>query len=282
MNPKTVLVTGGAVRIGREIALHFARHGWAVALHYGRSSAEAQKTLIELRGLGVRAEAFQCDLGDEAAVKQLVPRVLLTMGDLDVLVNCASRFEFDDASTVTSQQLFAHMGPNLLAPVLLAQSLADHCRKKAKTMELSRSSLPDLLAAPEGAVVNLLDQKLYNLNPDFFSYTMTKAALAAATVMLAQSLAPAIRVNAVAPGLTLPSYLQDQTAFEKAHQVSVLGRSSDVADIAATVYFVATNRSMTGATVLVDGGQHLLALPRDISLLNMDTSSATALKAQAK
>jgi NAD(P)-dependent dehydrogenase (short-subunit alcohol dehydrogenase family) len=142
--------------------------------------------------------------------------------------------------------------------------------------------LPDLLAAPEGAVVNLLDQKLYNLNPDFFSYTMTKAALAAATVMLAQSLAPAIRVNAVAPGLTLPSYLQDQTAFEKAHQVSVLGRSSDVADIAATVYFVATNRSMTGATVLVDGGQHLLALPRDISLLNMDTSSATALKAQAK
>lgn len=278
MKPNIVLVTGGALRIGREIALHFARQGWAVALHYGRSSQDAQNTLAELHGLGVAAQLFQCDLSDEAAVRQLVPRVVQAMGGLQVVVNCASRFEFDDATTITAAQLSAHMGPNLLAPVLLAQGLADHCRQQTNLISpLEQAS--SKVTATEGAVVNLLDQKLYNLNPDFFSYTMTKAALAAATVMLAQSLAPAVRVNAVAPGLTLPSYLQDQTTFEKAHQVSILGRSSDVADIAATVYFVATNRSMTGATVLVDGGQHLLALPRDISLIDMESKGVQSKKA---
>ncbi len=280
---KVVLVTGAAVRIGREVALHFARQGWRVAVHYSRSAEQAIQTVADIKAcfsnvdstaqlnnrVGqssedakkdaqadaqevARAVCFQADLSDQTQVEQLVPAVIGTMGRLDVLINSASRFEFDDVQSLSFEQLFAHIGPNLAAPIMLAQAL--------------HKALPK---GREGAVINLLDQKLYNLNPDFFSYTMSKAALAAATTMLAQALAPHVRVVGVAPGLTLPSYLQDEATFKMAHKVSILQRSSDVADIAASIYFAATNRSMTGSTLLVDGGQHLLALPRDISMMNV-------------
>ncbi len=262
---KVVLVTGAAVRIGKAVALHFAQHGWRVAVHYSRSSAQAIETVEQINNIAARfhaadqtrgnndaAFAFQADLADQAQVASLVPRIIEKFGRLDVLVNNASRFEFDDTASLSFENLAAHMGPNLAAPILLARALHQA-----------------LSAEAEGAVVNLLDQKLYNLNPDFFSYTMSKAGLAAATTMLAQALAPRVRVVGVAPGLTLPSYLQDESTFEAAHKVSILQRSSDVDDIAASIYFAATNRSMTGSTLLVDGGQHLLALPRDISLMDV-------------
>jgi NAD(P)-dependent dehydrogenase (short-subunit alcohol dehydrogenase family) len=265
---KVVLVTGAAVRIGREIALHFARQGWSVAVHYSRSSAQAIETVAQINAIAPvdsgRAFAFQADLADQAQVLQLVPSVIARFGRLDVLVNNASRFEFDDVHSISFENLNAHIGPNLAAPIILARGLHQALGEHA-----------------EGAVVNLLDQKLYNLNPDFFSYTMSKAALAAATTMLAQSLAPKVRVVGVAPGLTLASYLQDEATFDAAHKVSILQRSSDVQDIAASIYFAATNRSMTGSTLLVDGGQHLLALPRDISLMDVGANGAAIPKANA-
>ncbi len=248
-----VLVTGGAIRIGRQIALRFAQAGWDIALHYGRSTDEAKDTAAQCQQLNAKVALLPANLADETAVRQLVPSAVAQLGRLDCVVNNASRFEFDDSSTVSFEQLQNHVGPNLGAPILLAQALYAHLKVMGR----------------EGSVVNLLDQKLYNLNPDFFSYTMSKAGLAAATTMLAQALAPTVRVMGVAPGLTLASYLQDDATFAKAHQVSILGRSSDVKDVVETIYFAATNRSMTGSVILVDGGQHLLALPRDISFMNL-------------
>lgn len=247
---KTVLVTGSAKRIGRTIAEHFARAGWSVAVHYGQSAKSAAETVEHLGQLGVQAYAFRADLADEGQVRSLLPAVNAQMGPVTALINNASLFEHDEAATLDFAKLSAHVLPNLGAPILLAQALYEQ--------------LPE---GAEGVVVNLLDQKLANLNPDFFSYTMSKAGLAAATVMLAQALAPRVRVIGISPGLTLPSYLQDDQAFSKAHQVSILKRSSDVNDIAATILFAAQNRSMTGANLMVDGGQHLMALPRDISFM---------------
>ena len=247
---RVVLITGAAKRIGKAIALAFAASGWKVAIHYSQSEDEANATLKELLALGGDAMLLQADLADEPETRALVPSVVSRFGRIDAIVNNASRFEFDDAASFQYSNLAAHMAANLAAPLVLAQALHDA-----------------LLDGDEGVVINLLDQKLYNLNPDFLSYTMTKAGLAAATVMLAKALAPKVRVVGVAPGLTLASYLQDEASFSKAHQVSVLNRSSDLQDIAATILFAATNRSITGSTILVDGGQHLLALPRDISLM---------------
>jgi NAD(P)-dependent dehydrogenase (short-subunit alcohol dehydrogenase family) len=247
---RTVLVTGAAVRIGQSIALRFAHSGWRVAIHYGRSVLQAEQTLAQVIALGVDAFLLQADLADEAAVKTLVPSVKARWGRIDAVINNASKFENDDSASFTYAQLQAHMGPNLAAPIVLARALYDALGPNER-----------------GVVINLLDQKLFNLNPDFVSYTMTKAALSAATTMLATALAPKVRVVGVAPGLTLPSYLQDQKAFEKAHQSSVLGHSSELADVVETIYFAATNGSITGSTLLVDGGQHLLHLPRDVSFM---------------
>ena len=247
---RVVLVTGAAKRIGKAIALSFASAGWRVAIHYGSSEADANDTLKELLALGVDAMTLQGNLSDEPETRALIPTVMARFGRIDAVVNNASRFEFDDVHSFQYSNLAAHMAANLAAPLVLAQALHDALHE-----------------GDEGVVVNLLDQKLYNLNPDFLSYTMTKAGLAAATVMLAKALAPKVRVVGVAPGLTLASYLQDDASFSKAHQVSVLNRSSDLQDIAATILFAATNRSITGSTILVDGGQHLLALPRDISFM---------------
>ena len=249
-NSPVVLVTGGAKRIGKAISLAFAKAGWRVAIHFNSSQTEANETLHELLSCGVDAMMLQADLANETQTRGLIPAVCGRFDRIDAVVNNASRFELDDAASFQYAHLAAHMASNLAAPLVLSQALHDALQPNQ-----------------EGVVINLLDQKLYNLNPDFLSYTMTKAGLAAATVMLAKALAPRVRVVGVAPGLTLASYLQDESSFARAHQVSVLNRSSDLGDIAATVLFAATNRSITGSTILVDGGQHLLSLPRDISLM---------------
>lgn len=182
---------------------------------------------------------------------RLVPDTVAALGPLGVLVNNASTFERDEWDDATRESWDRHIEPNLRAPFVLAQAMA--------------KALP---AAAEGVVVNLLDQKLWAPNPDFLSYSLAKAGLQYATTMLAQALAPRVRVVGVAPGLTLPSYLQDDAEFERAHRAhSPLGRSSTAADVAASVVFACTNRSLTGSTILCDGGQHLQPLPRDVSLL---------------
>ena len=248
--PRTVLVTGGARRLGRSIALDLAAAGWQVAVHYRGSQEDARATVEACRS-HADAEAFQADLADEAQLRALLPKVMERFGQVDAVVNNASRFEHDDARSFGLASFNAHMASNTAAPVLLAQALAAHLEQRAG----------------HGCVVNLLDQKLWNPNPDFFSYTLSKAALEAATTLLAQALAPAVRVVGVAPGLTLTSHLLSQEKFEQLHALSPLGRSSQPEDIAHAVRFALENRAITGTTLLVDGGQHLIKFDRDFSLM---------------
>jgi NAD(P)-dependent dehydrogenase (short-subunit alcohol dehydrogenase family) len=250
---RTVLVTGAGKRLGRDIALKLAASGWNVAVHHRHSQADAVQTAADCTALGVRAQPFFADLADDASVRALLPAVVAHFGQVDAVVNSASTFEHDSAHSFGFAALEQHLLANTGAPVLLAQALHAH-----------------LLAAPgelDGAVVNLLDQKLWNMNPDFFSYTLSKAALEAANTMLALALAPRVRVVGVAPGLTLTSHMLSDEKFAELHRQSPLGRSSTPQDVAATVAFALDNRSITGTTLLVDGGQHLMRFERDFSLM---------------
>lgn len=256
--PRTVLVTGAAKRLGRSIALALAAGGWQVAVHYRSSEQDAIATATECARLSSATSAhFDGDFDDEAAVRALVPRVVERFGALDAVVNNASLFEHDNAATLGYTALEKHLRSNAGAPVLLAQALHEHLLARVAAGE----------ADAQGAVVNLLDQKLWNQNPDFMSYTLSKAALEAAGTMLALALAPRVRVVGVAPGLTLTSHMLSDEKFAQLHSLSPLGRSSTPEDVAATVRFALENRSLTGTTLMVDGGQHLMKFERDFSLM---------------
>jgi NAD(P)-dependent dehydrogenase (short-subunit alcohol dehydrogenase family) len=247
-----VLVTGAARRVGRAIALELAAHGFDIAVHYRRSRDEAEATAAEARALGARAHCFAADLGDEAACRGLVPAVLQQLHRLDGVVNNASHFDYDDAASFSYAAMESHWRANTGPAVVLAQALAQHLSGRSES----------------GCVVNLVDQKLWNPNPDYLSYTLSKAALNAATTLLALALAPQIRVVGVAPGVTLPSGTAlREAAFASAHTMTPLGRSSTPQDIARTVRFVLESPAITGTTILVDGGQHLAAQPRDVAFL---------------
>lgn len=250
-----VLVTGAARRIGRAIALDLAAHGHDVALHCHKPSDEALATQDELRALGARVEVFAADLGDEAACRALVPSVVAAFGRLDALVNNASRFAYDDAASFGHAEMASHWRINTAAPILLTQALHAHV--------VSRGA--------NGCAVNLLDQKLDNPNPDYLSYTLSKAALASATVMLAQALAPRLRVCGVSPGVTLLSGEMSEADFSAAHRLTPLQRSSTPSDIAQAVRYLLGASAVTGTTLLVDGGQHLAAQPRDVAFLVKST-----------
>ncbi len=253
----TVLITGAARRLGREMALALAAAGWQVAVHYRGSADEAQATVADCAKAGrsgARFAAFQADLSDEAATRALLPQVIAHFGAVDAVVNSASLFEHDDPATFSYGAMQAHLAANTGAPVLLAQALHAHLVERGAH-------------GANGVVVNMLDQKLWNQNPDFFSYTLSKAALEAATTMLALALAPQVRVVGVAPGLTITSHLLSDDKFQKLHRLSPLGRSSTAADVVGAVRFALENQSITGTTLLVDGGQHLMKFDRDFSLM---------------
>jgi NAD(P)-dependent dehydrogenase (short-subunit alcohol dehydrogenase family) len=249
--PRAVLVTGAGKRLGRHIALALAAQGWDVAVHCRHSQAEAQDTAAQVQALGRRAVVLCADLSDEVACRALLPQAVQALGGVDAVVNSASTFEYDTAATFSYALLEKHLRANTAPAIVLAQALAEHVQARQG----------------QGAVVNLLDQKLWNPNPDFLSYTLSKAALESATTLLALALAPAVRVVGVAPGLTLTSEWLQGEGFEQAHQLSPLGRSSTPDDVAATVVFALANRSITGTTLLVDGGQHLQRFARDFSMM---------------
>jgi NAD(P)-dependent dehydrogenase (short-subunit alcohol dehydrogenase family) len=267
-----VLVTGAAKRLGREIALTLAKHGWQVAVHYHTSEQDAINTIADLAlntpaseenkvenaAKTVFFEKFQCDLSDEAAVRALLPQVTAHFGRVDAVVNSAAIFEHDAASNFSYSAMQKHLATNTGAAILLSQALHEHVSDRKKAGEID----------VQGAVVNLLDQKLWNQNPDFFSYTLSKAALEAANTMLAMELAPLVRVIGVAPGLTLTSHMISDEKFQELHKISPLGRSSTAQDVADAVRFALENRSITGTTLLVDGGQHLMRFARDFSLMD--------------
>jgi NAD(P)-dependent dehydrogenase (short-subunit alcohol dehydrogenase family) len=244
------LVTGAGQRLGSAIAIGLAAAGWDVAIHYRHSGTEAEATVAAVRALGRRAALLQCDLADAAAVRALAGRASDALGPLGCIVNSAALFAFDEPTAFSPELLATHMQTNVAAPLLLAQAL------HAATLE-----------GQQAVVINLLDQKLANLNPDFLSYTLSKAALQTATTMLAQALAPRVRVVGVSPGITLVSGDQEQAGFEQAHRATPLGQSSTPQDIVDAVCYLATARAITGTTLIVDGGQHLIPLPRDVMFL---------------
>jgi len=254
--PRIVLITGAARRIGRSLALGFAARGWDVAVHYGASREEADGVVAEIVALGRRAVALHAELGDEAQVEQLLPACMAALGRPACIVNNASRFEEDTALNVGYDLLLKLTAMNLGAPLVLARMLFEATPEAARTDESQR-----------GVVINVLDQKLYNMNPDYLSYTLSKAALQTATVALAQALAPKLRVVGLAPGLTLQSGDQTPEGFEAAHRVTPLGRASRPEDIVAAALYLAEAAGVTGTTLVVDGGQHLVPSPRDVMFL---------------
>jgi NAD(P)-dependent dehydrogenase (short-subunit alcohol dehydrogenase family) len=253
---RVVLITGAARRIGRALALGFAARGWDVAVHYGTSRGDADSLVAEIRALGRRACALQADLAVEADVARLVPACVAALGRPRCIVNNASRFAEDAATEVGYDNLLTTMAINVGAPLVLARALHEATPACAVDDEAERA-----------AVINVLDQKLYNLNPDFLSYTLSKAALQTATVTLAQALAPKVRVVGLAPGLTLQSGEQTPERFAAAHRVTPLGRASRTEDLVAAACYLADARGVTGTTLVVDGGQHLVPLPRDVMYL---------------
>lgn len=249
--PRVVLVTGAARRIGRMIALELAHAGWNVVIHHNRSIAQAAETAADLRALGRQVAVLQADLAHEAEARMLVPAAIRAMGRLDAVVNNASLFEYDQALDAGAMLGERHWRVNTLAPVALAQALHTH---------LAAVGRP-------GVVVNLLDQKLEQLNPDYFTYTLSKAALKTATTMLAQACAPTLRVCGVSPGTTLESDRMSPQQFARAQCMTPLGRSSTAEDIARAVRFVIECEAMTGTTLTVDGGLHLAGHVRDVAFL---------------
>jgi NAD(P)-dependent dehydrogenase (short-subunit alcohol dehydrogenase family) len=252
---RVVLVTGAARRIGREIALDLAGHGFDVAVHYRSNADEAQATVAELVSRGAAAYAFAADLSIEAACRELLPQVAAHFGRVDAVVNNASLFEYDTPASFSHASMESHWRANTAPAVILAQAL--HALHGGGGGSGGQAA----------CVVNLLDQKLWNPNPDYFSYTLSKAALQAATVMLAQALAPRVRVCGVAPGVTLVSGPMSEGEFLRAHTLTPLQRSSTPADIARSVRFLIDSPAITGTTLMVDGGQHLLGQPRDVMFL---------------
>lgn len=249
-NSKVALVTGAARRLGRHIALALARHGWDIAVHYRNSATEARETINQIEALGRRAIGLSCDLGDETAVGRLVSDAKAQLGPVSCVVNNASVFKYDSVDDFSWPCLESHLKANVAAPIMLTRAMYD-----------------ELPYGMQGVAVNLLDQKLFNFNPDFLSYTLSKAALHSATIMLAQALAPKVRVVGVAPGITMQSGDQTLEEFRKAHAMTPLGRSSTPDDIASAVCFLVESPALTGTTVVVDGGQHLLGFARDIMFM---------------
>jgi len=237
---EVVLVTGAAQRLGRAIALGLAADGHVVAVHYNRSRAPAEETVAQIRGSGGKAEAVPADLRDETQLGSLVAAVGERFGAITLLVNNASVFEHDEALTADRESWERHMQINLRAPLVLAQHMA--------------RALP---SGGRGSIVNIVDHRVWKLNPLFFSYTLSKSALWTMTRTLAQALAPRIRVNAIGPGPTLPNAHQDAEAFARERTALPLERGPEPGEIVDGVRFLLASPSLTGQMIALDGGQHL-------------------------
>lgn len=242
------LVTGAGKRVGRALALALAADGFFVFIHYHGSAGEAHQTVADITAAGGRAKAVRADLSSAKQAEALVGRCKAPGVMLTCLVNNASLFKLDRAPTAVAADLDLHMAINLRAPLLLSQALA--------------RQLP---AGRTGVIVNMLDQKLFNLNPDFLTYTLSKIGLQGLTTLLAQSFAPTLRVAGIAPGLTLRSGSQTDTRFAEQHVDNPLGAGVSTDDLVRALRFILATPTYTGATLLVDSGEHLIGRPRDIA-----------------
>lgn len=245
---RAALITGAGKRIGQAFAEALAADGWFVFVHYHQSAAEAHETVRRIRAGGGAAKAVRADLRSAKATAGLVDRCRAPGLVLACIVNSASLFELDRIPTATAPSFDAHMAVNLRAPLLIAQAFA--------------RQLPE---GETGVIVNLLDQKLWNLNPDFVSYTLSKIGLQGLTTLLAQSLAPRIRVAGIAPGLTLRSGSQTDERFQAQHTANPLGVGVNPEHLVAALRFILATPSYTGDTIVIDSGEHLTGRPRDIA-----------------
>ena len=238
--PKAALVTGGARRIGRALVLALAGNGFAVAIHHHRSHKEAEALTAEIVQAGGKAVALMADLADEGAVAELLPRAAAVLGPIGCLVNNASIFENDTVTTTSRDSWDRHLAINLRAPFVLMQSFARH-----------------LPAEAGGLIVNLLDERVWNLTPFFVSYTLSKAGLWTLTQTMALALAPRIRVNGIGPGPTMPSPRQTSRQFLDRCRKMPLRRGTSPDEIAAALRFILAAPAMTGQMIALDGGEHL-------------------------
>jgi len=241
------LVTGSAKRIGRQIALDLAAGGWDVAVHCNASLAEAEAVATQIKDMGRRATIVRGDLADASVPGRLMAEAAAALNGITCLINNASVFEPDEIGNVTQASWAQHLDTNLRAPVFLSQAFARQ------------------LAAPvTGNIISIIDQRVWKLNPKFYSYTMSKSALWTATRTLAQSLAPRIRVNAIGPGPALPSIRMDEEEFAKQSRLTLLGRGTSPTEISAAVKFILSQPALTGQMIALDGGQHLVWQTPDV------------------
>ncbi|MEZ5776409.1 MAG: SDR family oxidoreductase [Hyphomicrobiaceae bacterium] len=245
---RSALVTGGARRIGRAISIGLAREGFRVAVHHHSSAKEARAVVAEIEEMGGTAVAVAGDLARPATAERLVTAASDGIGPINCLVNNASLFLYDDIATLSEETWQAHMDVNLKAPVFLARAFA--------------RQLPE---DHMGSIVNLIDERVWRPTPLFLSYAIAKSALWAATQMLAQALAPRIRVNAIGPGPTLPSVYQTKEQFEGQAHATPLRQGSSPEEIASAVIFLTRTASMTGQMIALDGGQHLAWQTPDVT-----------------
>jgi len=247
---KRALVTGAGKRLGRAMALDLAERGFDVAVHYAGSEEAAQDVAGMIRAKGLRAEALQADLLEEDAAQALVPRAAEALGGpLSVLVNNASIFDYDNIETTTRESWDRHFESNLRAPFVLTQALA------AQVAEPLSDDMDEPVA--QGVVVNMIDQRVRKLTPEFMSYTLAKSALWTLTRTAAMALAPKVRVNAIGPGPTLQGARQSDDHFARQRAATVLERGANPADITAALGYILTSPGFTGQLLCVDGGQHL-------------------------
>ncbi|MEO5621490.1 MAG: SDR family oxidoreductase [Cypionkella sp.] len=244
------LVTGGGKRLGREMALYLARRGYDVAVHFASSRKEAEAVVAEITAMGRRAVSLRADLLSESQVEKLVATAAQGLGGpLTVLVNNASIFEYDTIQTATRKSWDRHMESNLRAPFVLTQDFA------AQVPPVAKDAAGEALAT--GLVVNMIDQRVEKLTPEFMSYTLAKMGLWALTRTAAQALAPQVRVNAIGPGPTLQGARQSADHFTRQRAATILQRGVNPADITAALGFFLDSPAVTGQMIAVDGGQHL-------------------------
>lgn len=249
MSPGKILITGGAKRIGAALSSALVEAGWHVVLHYHQAEQDARILADRLLAEGGSVETVQADLALPEQISVLMDKATKT-GPLDAVINNASLFSYDDSDSVSATEINRHMMVNLTAPALLTRALYEQMPEDR-----------------QGVVVNMLDAKLFGINPDYFSYTLSKAACHTLTQIAAQAYAPRVRVNGIAPGIVLPSGGQTEAEFRRSHKRNLLGQGAQIKEIVAAMHLLLDTASITGEVIILDGGAHLQPPARDVAFL---------------
>jgi len=240
MKNKNLLITGAATRVGKAIALHFAERGWNIAIHYFRSSLKAKKLKRIIEKNWVKVVLIKADLKNPKQTEKIIPLARKKLGTIDCLVNNAALFEKDDIANFTNKSWNNHLNINLLAPTILTKQFAKQASKKTISN-----------------IINIIDQRIFNLTPFFMSYTISKSGLQTLTKTMAMRLGPNIKVNGIAPGPTIKSKRQTDRHFKNQINSTLLKKSVRLVDICDTVEFLISNNAITGQIIAVDSGQNL-------------------------